>query len=214
MTIEIILDGTAATISQEELFDLAKQGIVNPATNLLIDGKLVTADRVGGITFISDEEELEIIEAPNPPMEKVNPFVAEPKEASPFTPFDNTNQRSDVGTGTVQTTVSSGGKLFCTNCGKPVANMSVPCRSCGATADGHQKFCKRCGVTINPEQVICTKCNTETAIMRVRRGTGMALIPLLLLLGAAMYNFATSNWVLAIVCVVAAFIVNAIDEKF
>ena len=117
------------------------------------------------------------------------------------------------GSNNYPSSLSSSAQLFCTNCGKPVANMSAPCKSCGAYPDGHQKFCKGCGSPINPEQVICTKCNTPTAIARAIRGTRMALYPLLLLIGAAVYNFATSNWALGIVCVVAAFIVSAIDER-
>jgi len=48
--------------------------------------------------------------------------------------------------------------LFCTNCGKPVAEHAIACMSCGAKPTGHKKFCRHCGVTLNPEQVVCIKC--------------------------------------------------------
>lgn len=51
MALEIIISGTAKTVSRQELFDLAANGTVGPRTPVSVDGKLVTADRIKGITF-------------------------------------------------------------------------------------------------------------------------------------------------------------------
>ena len=64
-TIEVILDGETRSITKEELFALASQGRITPQTNLLLLGKLITADRVKGITFLGDEEEIELVDLPN-----------------------------------------------------------------------------------------------------------------------------------------------------
>jgi len=75
MIIDIILDDTTKTISQEELFDLAKQGTISPGTNLLVDGKLITADKVEGIVFCPDEVELDVSDELNPFVKDVSPFL-------------------------------------------------------------------------------------------------------------------------------------------
>ena len=46
MSIEVIINGTTRIVTKQELFDLASQGVINPQTNLLIDGKLATAGKV------------------------------------------------------------------------------------------------------------------------------------------------------------------------
>jgi len=62
--IEVIIDGQSRKVTKQELFDLASQGIVNPNTNLLVDGRLVTAGKVKGIVFLLEDDGLELIERP------------------------------------------------------------------------------------------------------------------------------------------------------
>ena len=51
MTIEIILDGTAETITEQQLFDLAARGMIGPDTPINVEGKLLPARQVNGLTF-------------------------------------------------------------------------------------------------------------------------------------------------------------------
>ena len=51
MAIEIILNGTTKTVTQQELFNLAAQGIINPQTPVSINGNLGTVGGIKGIAF-------------------------------------------------------------------------------------------------------------------------------------------------------------------
>jgi len=57
--IEIVIDGTAKTVTKQEVFDLAAQGAIDPDTPIRINGNLGKAGQVKGITFgqqwITDE---------------------------------------------------------------------------------------------------------------------------------------------------------------
>lgn len=65
MEIKLILDETEKTIGKQELFDLAAEGAIGPATMISVDGKQVRADRVRGIFFGYSVQETET--APDPP---------------------------------------------------------------------------------------------------------------------------------------------------
>jgi len=51
MSIEIILNGSAKTVTKEELFDLAARGEINPDTPINVNGTLTTAGKAKGIVF-------------------------------------------------------------------------------------------------------------------------------------------------------------------
>ena len=51
MTIEIIIDGERKIITKEQLFGLAAQARIGPNTQIVVNGKIKTADQVKGIIF-------------------------------------------------------------------------------------------------------------------------------------------------------------------
>jgi ribosomal protein L40E len=53
--------------------------------------------------------------------------------------------------------------LFCTHCGKPVAEQATACMSCGFKPTGHKEFCRQCGAKLDPKQVVCIKCGTKVS---------------------------------------------------
>jgi len=53
---------------------------------------------------------------------------------------------------------ASSKQVFCTNCGKPVAEQAVACMSCGSKPIGHKNFCRGCGTAVNPGQIVCLHC--------------------------------------------------------
>jgi hypothetical protein len=50
-TIDVIIDGTAKTLTKQEFTDLAAQGTINPNTPIRVNGKLGKAGQVKGTTF-------------------------------------------------------------------------------------------------------------------------------------------------------------------
>jgi len=63
-TIEVIINGVTQSVSKQQLFSMAAQGIINPQTPIMVNGKLATAGQVKGIVFLLEEESLEFIEGP------------------------------------------------------------------------------------------------------------------------------------------------------
>jgi len=65
MAIEIILNGTAKTITKEELFNLAARGVIEPATPINVSGKLSMAGKVLGIVFgHNTDDDIELVDGP------------------------------------------------------------------------------------------------------------------------------------------------------
>lgn len=51
MAIDVIIDGVTRTVTKQEVFDLAAQGLINPQTPINVNGTLTTARKVKGIVF-------------------------------------------------------------------------------------------------------------------------------------------------------------------
>ena len=48
--------------------------------------------------------------------------------------------------------------MFCTNCGKEVADNVAICINCGFPPRQEKNYCGYCGVKVAPRQVVCVKC--------------------------------------------------------
>lgn len=48
--------------------------------------------------------------------------------------------------------------MFCTNCGKEIANNAVICVHCGVPPQQEKKYCSNCGTGVAVNQVICVNC--------------------------------------------------------
>ncbi len=64
--------------------------------------------------------------------------------------------------------------MFCTNCGKPVAEQAVICPACGAKPFGFRSFCWSCGSPTGPNAEICLKCGVSLSKSRNTSGLGAA----------------------------------------
>ena len=106
---------------------------------LVLEGRItretILEDREGRTCPAKNASGLTFPETPVP-----SPF-SQPVEALPLTPKP----------------------VFCTNCGKSVAELAGACMLCGAKPTGHKKFCRQCGVGLNPEQVVCIRCGVAFA---------------------------------------------------
>ncbi|MBI4330904.1 MAG: TM2 domain-containing protein [Chloroflexi bacterium] len=48
--------------------------------------------------------------------------------------------------------------MFCSNCGKAVAEQAIMCPGCGARPFASTAFCWNCGASASPNAEVCVKC--------------------------------------------------------
>lgn len=108
--------------------------------------------------------------------------------------------------------------MFCTNCGKEVAENAIACLSCGARPQGHKKFCGNCGSPVTLEQVICTKCGVGFGGLAIPKpqpknsqnsdgkSRNTAAILAFLLGGLGVQRFYIGTWGWGIISIVSSFV--------
>lgn len=76
--------------------------------------------------------------------------------------------------------------MYCSNCGKSMADGAAICLACGFAKGTGNAFCENCGAPRNPNAVVCTSCGCAVASKTGSVGTKSKLIAGLLytLLGA------------------------------
>mgnify|MGYP001154718898 CR=1 FL=1 len=53
--------------------------------------------------------------------------------------------------------------MYCTNCGKEVAENAVACPACGFRPRQERNFCYNCGEAVQPNQAVCVHCGVSLA---------------------------------------------------
>ena len=66
--------------------------------------------------------------------------------------------------------------MYCSNCGKTMADGAAICLSCGFAKGTGNAFCENCGAPRNPNAVVCTSCGCAVASKTGSVGTKSKLV--------------------------------------
>ena len=140
------------------------------------DGETYGVQPYGQNPFaLSALEEAEMSPTEPPVMASENPFSADIPVATtsfadfalpipPSTPSNVPPSASPFVQPVLAVPLPTVRQLFCTNCGKPIAENATACMACGTRPTGYKKFCRQCGVALNPEQIVCVKCGSSLGL--------------------------------------------------
>ena len=172
-------------VTEQELQELADQGIINPNTRLVTDtGHQGRAGQIPGLRFNTaapSPKQLYCTNCGNSISEQAIACISCGSKPVGHRKFCRqcaatlkpeqvvcTKCGTKVKGASSQTSLgASAVNQFCTNCGNPATAQAVACMSCGAKPTGHKKFCRQCGVGLSSEQVVCVKCGTSVSATRI-----------------------------------------------